>query len=349
MSSTAPSRWTGESMHRRTRRRYAAERRFQALGFAAVAVSVLFLAFLLYHHGSKGLGGFIHYEAALPIDFIKIRPVPRPGDLRGPDAEQTVASTDLEGAISKAATAAYGRGAADMFGDAAITRARPGRSSRNPDMLKGKATLWLPVGKQDRHRRQGRGRCGERADGRRSSRRKRALRRAFNTNFLDSVGRHRPVGGRGVGGAQGQLPHHPGDDGPRFPDRRPRRDLSRGVRAAESLDRRDRGIDQQSRRGSLDHLRPARPRGVPQRHEPAALGAAGRRHDARADDHAGDRHRRPQRDQVRAAVDPRRCAGRRRVEDAGDLPSCAAAGAAGNPHRHDHRHGPRAWARPRRC
>ena len=45
----------------------------------------------------------------------------------------------------------------------------------------------------------------------------------------------------------------------------------------------------------------------------AALGAADRRHDAGADDHAGHRHRRAQRDQGRAALDPRRGAGDRRV------------------------------------
>ena len=39
---------------------------------------------------------------------------------------------------------------------------------------------------------------------------------------------------------------------------------------------------------------------------------ARRRADAGADDHAGDRHFRPQRDQGGAAVDPRRGAGRRR-------------------------------------
>ena len=57
MSSVAASRWTDGSMQKRVKRRYAAERRFRALGFGAVALSVLFLAFLLVTMASKGIGG----------------------------------------------------------------------------------------------------------------------------------------------------------------------------------------------------------------------------------------------------------------------------------------------------
>ena len=56
-----------------------------------------------------------------------------------------------------------------------------------------------------------------------------------------------------------------------LPRRRCRRDPPRGVRAEEPTDRSDRGEHQQSRRGALDRLRPARPRGVPELHEHAAL------------------------------------------------------------------------------
>jgi phosphate transport system permease protein len=131
-------------MHRHTRRRYAAERRFQALGFTAVAVSVLFLVFLLYSMAEKGLSGFVHYEAALPIDFVRSDLFLDPATLRGQDAEQAVLSSDLEGAISRSATVAYGRGAANMFGDSAI-RVLAREILARPDMLTGKATVWLPV------------------------------------------------------------------------------------------------------------------------------------------------------------------------------------------------------------
>lgn len=44
-------------MDRRIAKRYAAERRFRALGFLAVAISVAFLAFLLFTMLAKGVGG----------------------------------------------------------------------------------------------------------------------------------------------------------------------------------------------------------------------------------------------------------------------------------------------------
>ncbi len=144
MSSTAPTRWTDAEMHKRVRRRYASERRFRAFGFAAVSISVLFLAFLLYSMGAKGLGGFVQHEAALPIDFAKSSLFLDPATLRGPDAAQTVASADLETAISQAATATYGPDAAEMFGDAAVnvlTR----KIVADPNILNGTPTLWLPV------------------------------------------------------------------------------------------------------------------------------------------------------------------------------------------------------------
>src|SRR3569623_700825 len=75
---------------------------------------------------------------------------------------------------------------------------------------------------------------------------------------------------------------------------------------------------------------------------PAAIVAAGRRADAGADDHAGDRHRRAQRDQGGAALDPRGRARHRRLAGAGGVPPRPAAGFARHPDRHDHRHGARA-------
>ena len=52
------SRWSSEAMTRRVKRRYAAERRFKALGLAAVVVSLAFLAFLLVTMTVSGAGGF---------------------------------------------------------------------------------------------------------------------------------------------------------------------------------------------------------------------------------------------------------------------------------------------------
>ena len=66
MSTTAPTRWTETAMLRRVRSRYRFERAFRFTGLLAISLSVLFLAFLLYNMGSKGLGGFSQFEAQLP-------------------------------------------------------------------------------------------------------------------------------------------------------------------------------------------------------------------------------------------------------------------------------------------
>ena len=144
MNSAAPNRWTDAAMRKRVRRRYSSERWFHAVGLGAVSLSVLFLAFLLTTMAAKGLGGFTQYEARLPIDFVRSDLFLDPATLHGPDAAQTVAGADIEGALSKAAGAAYGPAAAELFGDAAVNTLSAAIVA-NPDILKGQATLWLPV------------------------------------------------------------------------------------------------------------------------------------------------------------------------------------------------------------
>jgi phosphate transport system permease protein len=145
MSSAAPTtRWTDAKMRRRLKRRYLSEHWFRGLGLAAVGLSVLFLAFLLYSMASKGLGGFTRHEAQLPIDFARTDVFLDPATLHGPSARQTVGAADLEGAIAKAATAAYGPAGAQIFGDAASGALADAIVAR-PEMLSGPTTVWLPV------------------------------------------------------------------------------------------------------------------------------------------------------------------------------------------------------------
>jgi phosphate transport system permease protein len=60
----AITRWTGDAMQSRLRKRYRSERLFRLLGFGAVAVSLAFLAFLLGTMLWKGMGG-------LTLDFLQ--------------------------------------------------------------------------------------------------------------------------------------------------------------------------------------------------------------------------------------------------------------------------------------
>src|SRR5213075_288206 len=124
------------------------------------------------------------YEAALPIDFSRTNLFLDPASLRGPDAEQNVASADLESALSQAATVAYGPGAKEMFGDGA-TNELTRQIVRNPDILNGRVTLWLPLGSRldiaAKHKGDA---ASEKLIDMLSSRQ--ALRRTFNTGFLTS-------------------------------------------------------------------------------------------------------------------------------------------------------------------
>jgi len=169
---------------RQLRGRYAAERRFRAFGFIAVALSVAFLAFLLVNMASKGLGGFTRYEASLQINFPQTDLFLDPAQLHGPDAAQTIAGADLSGAISKAATAAYGADAANIFSDAATTVVT-NAIVKDPQILTGSTTLWLPVASKIDVAAKG---DGEAASEKLVSEfnQKHALRRTFNSDFLEA-------------------------------------------------------------------------------------------------------------------------------------------------------------------
>ncbi len=143
MNGTA-SRWTDGSMDARLRRRYAAERRFRLLGLFAVGLSVAFLAFLLATMAWRGIGGFSQTEARIAIDFPRSDIIIDPADLAGPEADQVVASADLESALVQAAVAEYGDEAEELFGGGAA-RALGKALINDPSLLSRRAELWLPV------------------------------------------------------------------------------------------------------------------------------------------------------------------------------------------------------------
>jgi phosphate transport system permease protein len=140
----AISRWTGEDMQKRVASRYAAERRFRLFGFAAVSLSLAFLAFLLISMAWKGLSGFTQTEARLVIDFPRSNLMLDPATLRGPQAQESVATAGLDGVLEQAAVAQFGEGGGELFGGAS-TRALGKQLIADPDLLGRKVELWLPV------------------------------------------------------------------------------------------------------------------------------------------------------------------------------------------------------------
>ncbi|WP_376741925.1 phosphate ABC transporter permease PstA [Sphingomicrobium flavum] len=140
-----PSRWTDGSMSTRLKKRYAAEKRFRAFGFAAVAVSVLFLAFLLFTMASKGLGGFSQYEAPVTINFPASDIVIDPRSLEDETAAiGVVASANLLATIREAAVAQYGEDGEKLF-TAGADRALGDLLIDDPTMLSRTVTVDLPV------------------------------------------------------------------------------------------------------------------------------------------------------------------------------------------------------------
>ena len=140
----ALSRWTGEEMQKRVARRYAAERRFRFFGFAAVGLSIAFLAFLLVSMSWQGLGGFTRTETKLTIDFSRSDLILDPAALKGPQAREVVATAGLEGVLEQAAIAQYGEGAGELFGGGSA-RSLGEQLIADPSLLSRKAELWLPV------------------------------------------------------------------------------------------------------------------------------------------------------------------------------------------------------------
>ena len=139
-----PTDWKGAAFRRRTRRRYAAERRFRLLGLAAVWLSAGFLAFLLASMLWQGASGFRQTRVALPIDLAAARLAVTPAQLRGRGADLALAGAGLEGVVDRAATQAYGGAGTDLLSDGAWLVVRDA-IKRDPAMLDRRVTIAVPV------------------------------------------------------------------------------------------------------------------------------------------------------------------------------------------------------------
>ena len=143
----APTDWTTGSMQGRIRRRYAAERRFRFFGLAAIALSVSFLAFLLFTMVANGIGGFVETQIRVPVDFPSSGlALDRTALERADDdaAKALMAGADIDGAVGRAAEARYGSQGALLLSDAAWVRVRDAIAA-DPQVLSGTREFWLPA------------------------------------------------------------------------------------------------------------------------------------------------------------------------------------------------------------
>ncbi|MGB5077691.1 MAG: phosphate ABC transporter permease PstA [Sphingorhabdus sp.] len=139
-----PTDWNGADMQRRIARRYAAERRFKAMGFGAVLLSTLFLAFLLFTMLGQGLLGFQRTEVALDLDLPLLTSATSAATISGANAETELNTLDIPGVVELAVTQQYGADGAELLTSAAAANVRQ-MLLADPELITAKQRLWLPA------------------------------------------------------------------------------------------------------------------------------------------------------------------------------------------------------------
>jgi len=140
----APTDWSDPAMTRRIRRRYAAETRFRAFGFVAVAASVLFLAFLLVNMLINGIPGFLRTEIrlAIPVSADKLHLTA--DQLKGPNKEAALSAADFSGVVTAAAVTRFGDTGAQFVSDTGWTSLRAAVTA-DPTLIGRTVTMWVPA------------------------------------------------------------------------------------------------------------------------------------------------------------------------------------------------------------
>jgi phosphate transport system permease protein len=139
-----PTDWNGHIMQKRIARRYAAERRFKAMGFIAVALSTVFLVFLLVTMLGQGVRGFQRTEVAVDFDFPALTSGATPESISGANADAALNSMDVPGIFELAVSKQYGENGAALLTTAAAANVRQ-MLSDEPALISAKQRLWLPA------------------------------------------------------------------------------------------------------------------------------------------------------------------------------------------------------------
>lgn len=128
----------------RLNKRYAAERRFRALGLASIVFSACVLAFLLFTMTSNAIGGFERAELRFPLDLAAARLPVEAERLSSADALQTLETAGLNDAVTAAAAQDSGAAAAAEL-DESAWREIAQRILRDPALLHAKFLVSAPV------------------------------------------------------------------------------------------------------------------------------------------------------------------------------------------------------------
>lgn len=141
---TSPTDWRGAAMQKRIAGRYAAERRFKAVGLGAVLLSGAFLAFLLFVMVGNGARGFTYTNVEVPIDFKAMPLTIDTARLDDADADQMIANAGLADIVAFAAEEALGADGAKLISENAWKEVRSAIKA-DPELLTGKTVFELPA------------------------------------------------------------------------------------------------------------------------------------------------------------------------------------------------------------
>ncbi len=235
-----PTDWKAGAMRRRIRRRYGAERRFRALGFAAVVLSAAFLAYLLFTMAFNGVQGFVRTDIALPFDFPAAHlQIDRAQLAAGNPAALADPSLPAATQTQAAAEAAFGKTREPLISDGAWQKVRDAIRA-DPAILDRKAVIRVPASEQVDRVIHGEGAADTgsvvarlRASG--------ALTRGFNSGFLTQSDSSDPTAVGIWGALKGSILTLLVTFLVAFPVGLLSAVLSRGICAAQPLDRADRG------------------------------------------------------------------------------------------------------------
>jgi phosphate transport system permease protein len=140
----ATSAARGEAFARRLQKRYAAERRFKALGVSAVLFSVAVLVFLLSTMLWNGIGGFQRVEIAVPVDLPAAGLSVDPTVLEQQNAVPYLETQGLAQVVATAAARTLGPGADDAL-DGAAWRVVAEEIVANPQLARSSHVFFLPA------------------------------------------------------------------------------------------------------------------------------------------------------------------------------------------------------------
>jgi len=133
-----------ERFEKRMKQRYAQERRFKALGLAAISFSVVVLILLLGNMLMNGIGGFQRVELAVEIDFVQSGLQPPEAGATAPETMRSLDNQGLRSVIYGAAQNSLGVEGADQLNSEAW-REVASMIHADPSILTRNETLWLPA------------------------------------------------------------------------------------------------------------------------------------------------------------------------------------------------------------